>query len=343
LEVEIALIPAYWLTGQLARAAELGEQSLRHVDESGDVELRAFVRGEFGHVYVSSGAFDPALRLFDEALKIGGDDPGIGMDRVGLATQVWTRSRRGWAQVEMGRLAIGRADLDAGLRRARELGQWEVASWTRMFHVFADEYAGHDPATGLVHARESLEHAERAGSPFAQATAYYTLGRVHLAAGDPHAALEALEQAAALPLSADFEPARIAYVAEAQLGIGSAEAARSEVERAIQMARAIGARGWEARANLVRARVLRTLDGAAARDAIDASLDHAEALIAETGARAQTPFVIEERARLALVLGDVDGGVRLLEDARRAFEAMGAMGHEARLASEGARPSAQVE
>ena len=304
LDVEGALMPAYWLTGQLAKAAGIGEEAVRLADELGDVELRAFIRGDLGHIYVSSGRFDAALSLFDRALEIGGDDPDLGLERVGLSMQIWARSRRGWVQVEMGRLARGIADLEAGARRAREVGQWEIAGLTLMLLVFADEYAGSAPATGLRHGRESLEHAERAGSPFVQAFAYHALGRAHLAAGEPRAALEALEQGQALPLSGDFVPLHLAYMAEAQLGLGDGEAARATGEQAIQLAQAAGTRAWEARAHLTRARILRALDGAAARAVIEACLGRAETLVAETGARAQTPFVIEERGRLAMVLGD---------------------------------------
>jgi hypothetical protein len=123
-------------------------------------------------------------------------------------------------------------------------------------------------------------------------------------------------------------------MAEAQLGLGDGEAARATVERAIRSAETAGTRAWEARAHLARARVLRTLDGAAAGDAVEACLGRAETLVAETGACAQTPFVIEERARLAMVLGDTSGGVRLLQEARRAFDVTGAAGHATRLASE---------
>ncbi len=73
--------------------------------------------------------------------------------------------------------------------------------------------------------------------------------------------------------------------------------------------------------------MLRALDGLASQAAIEACLTRAEALIDETGARAQTPFVIEERGRLA-------GSAPLLREAQRIFEAMGAAGHAARLARE---------
>jgi tetratricopeptide (TPR) repeat protein len=320
LDAEASLLPAYWLTGQLAKAAEIGESARRLADELGDVALRADVRGDLGHAYISSGRLDDALRLFDEALEIGGDDPAL--ERAGFSTQVWVRSRRGWVRIEMGVLAPGVADLEVALRRARELRQWEIASWTLTFQAFADEYAG-NPANALRRARESLEHAERAGNLFAQATAYHALGCAHRAAGEPRAALDALDRAQALPLSKDLEPLKFARMAEAQLALGNGESARSAVERAIRLAQEAGTRAWEARAYLTRARIMRALEGAPACDAIEACLARAETLIAETGARAQTPFVIEERARLAMVLGDVLSSSRLLQEARHAFEAMG--------------------
>jgi hypothetical protein len=88
------------------------------------------------------------------------------------------------------------------------------------------------------------------------------------------------------------------------------------------------------RAHLAHARVLRALDGTTARATIEACLARAETLVVETGARAQTPFLIEERARLALDLDDARAGARLLREARQAFAEMGAAGHAARLAEE---------
>jgi class 3 adenylate cyclase len=333
LDIEAALVPAYWLTGQLAEAAEIGAEAVRLADEVGDVEFRATLRADLGHIYTSSGRLAEALRVADAVLDIGGDDPNLGVERFGIANQVWARSRRGWVRSEMGKLALAVTDFDVALRRARELSQWEVASWTVMLHAFADEYAG-NPADALRHARESLECAERSGSPFAQATAYYALGRAHLAAKDSRAAREALGQAKALPLSGDLEPNLLAQLAEAHLGAGDGEAARATVEQAIRLAQERGTRLWEARAHLAHARVLRALDGTKARAAIEACLTRAERLVAETGARAQLPFLIEERARLALDLGDAREGTRLLREAQHAFGENGAAGHAARLAGE---------
>src|SRR5205085_1172619 len=105
LDVEAGLMPAYWLTGDLVQAARIGEEAVRLADTVGDVMFRALVRADLGHIYISSGRLDDALRLIDEALDIGGDDPNLGLERVGLAYQVWARSRRGWARIETGKLA----------------------------------------------------------------------------------------------------------------------------------------------------------------------------------------------------------------------------------------------
>jgi class 3 adenylate cyclase/tetratricopeptide (TPR) repeat protein len=99
LDIEAALMPAYWLTGRLAEAAEVGKGAIQLADAVGDVMFRATVRGNLGHIYISMGRIDEALRSCEEALDIGGDDPKLGMERLGLAIQVWNRSRRGWAQI----------------------------------------------------------------------------------------------------------------------------------------------------------------------------------------------------------------------------------------------------
>ena len=91
-----------------------------------------------------------------------------------------------------------------------------------------------------------------------------------------------------------------------------------------------GARAWEIFARLARARVLRTLDGAAARSEIESSLDRADDLVVRTGARAFIGLIREERARLADVLGDEEG----LAAAKRKFTEASATGHAERLARE---------
>ncbi len=91
---------------------------------------------------------------------------------------------------------------------------------------------------------------------------------------------------------------------------------------------------FELRANLSRSRVLRALDGPDAQGEIESSLGRAEHLLGKSGARAFAPFIIEERARLAAVLGDEEGATALLRQARDLFGEVEATGHVERIALE---------
>jgi tetratricopeptide (TPR) repeat protein len=84
LDIEESLVPAYWLSGQLAKAAEICEEAIRLADAVDDMTLRSIVRGNLGHISVCSGRLDAALRLFEQALEIAGDDPQVGLERIGL-------------------------------------------------------------------------------------------------------------------------------------------------------------------------------------------------------------------------------------------------------------------
>ncbi len=124
----------------------------------------------------------------------------------------------------------------------------------------------------------------------------------------------------------------MADLAAANLATGDAARARTLIEEAQAFADRSGAHMRVARIPLVRAQILRESEGAAARDQIEATLTVADASIAETGACAWQPFVMEERARLARLIGDQEGAERHLREARHLFQGFGATGHARRLA-----------
>jgi hypothetical protein len=93
----------------------------------------------------------------------------------------------------------------------------------------------------------------------------------------------------------------------------------------------------EVHAQVARARVLLALDGAAARDEVETSLDRALALVQSTGARSYEPQIHVERARLARLLGDSAGRLAWLREAQRLFSELGATGHAERVAASSER------
>ena len=120
-------------------------------------------------------------------------------------------------------------------------------------------------------------------------------------------------------------------LAEAHLAAGDAASARTVANRCTAER---DTWVYELRAHLSRSRVLRALDGPEARVEIEASLARADLLLEWSGARAFAPFIVEERARLAAVLGDEAGAADLLRRARGLFADVEATGHVERLTAE---------
>ena len=123
-----------------------------------------------------------------------------------------------------------------------------------------------------------------------------------------------------------------ARLAEAHLAAGDLERARTEIDGTIATCTAGGYLLFEGRAHLAKARILLAEDATAARESIEASLSDAERLFRQTGAAGFSPFVLEERARLAQAQGDEERSRALLEKAREAFRSTAATGHLRRLA-----------
>jgi DNA-binding CsgD family transcriptional regulator len=176
-------------------------------------------------------------------------------------------------------------------------------------------------------AREGIEDSQAFGDELFRIQNSWVLGLAELAAGDPGAAHEVL---APLPDALDriglvetaFAPA-LALDAEALALLGRAPEADALATQLDQRGRALGRTA--ARAAAARCRML----AAAARGDFETALDHGRRALA-AHERVKEPF---ERARTLLLLGTVRrraGQKRLaretLEEARRAFEALGATG-----------------
>src|SRR6185295_2179428 len=134
----------------------------------------------------------------------------------------------------------------------------------------------------------------------------FAFASAHLAAGRIADAIEAARSA--LDLMGRVEKfqagASAALLAEALLQAGDPSAALIAAEEAIALCRRSERGNYEAAANGVIARARLRCDGAAARDAAEAALASAAALIERTGAKTLAPALCEWRAELAAALGD---------------------------------------
>jgi hypothetical protein len=191
------------------------------------------------------------------------------------------------------------------------------------------------PQQALARCREAALLAERSGDLFNRTITTLHLGWAQLMHGDAGGAVETLLRVDQLQRERGVASNHLnrgqSLLAEAHLAAGDAASARTVANRCT-----VELDAWvhELRAHLSRSRVLRALDGAGARAEIEASLARAELLLEWSGARAFAPFIVEERARLAAVLGDEEGARDLLNRARVLFGEVEATGHVDRLDAE---------
>jgi hypothetical protein len=173
--------------------------------------------------------------------------------------------------------------------------------------------------------------------PVLAALAHLAHGYAHLLAGRPADAIEPARASLRLHGLANKPNAgwSALLLAEALLQAGDLSAAQSAAEQAIALCRRSLRSHYEAEAHGILARALLRRDGAAAREAAEAALARAAALIERSGATTLAPALCEWRAELAAVLGDDAARERLLREAERLHREIGAPLRAERIAREG--------
>jgi class 3 adenylate cyclase/tetratricopeptide (TPR) repeat protein len=312
---------------QVLEAADLAE-------ESGDPALE-LVRSTAAFWRYLLGDLRGALADLEALVDYTRDDPRLGMEIWGFSPHAWARTLRAMMLPLMGRVQEARDERETALGLARELGDDETLGWSRSAYTYYAMVVGETEGV-LEQAHEGWEVAERLGSPFSQVSALVTLARAHNLRAEWEQAAAACERSLALAhvrRSGIFESLSLTLLAEARLGLGTVEAARSTAQEAIAIARHSGARISELMGQLTLARALLAAGGVTTADAAAAALERALALTAETGAVSMEPFIRVELGELARARGDEAARARELSEARQLFEAIGAPKRAAQLAA----------
>ena len=242
----------------------------------------------------------------------------------------------------LGRLDDARALQREAVKLVRTGDVGESLVWMRQKPATIGCMAGERDERGLEEIRraafEALELAEQIGSSYSRVLGHLFVGVSQTLQGDWDDAVRACETALRISkehqIGLDRETEILSHLAEARLGEGDLRAAQAAAEEGIRCARERGQLYFEALNHLARTRILRRARGAEARDEIERSLDRALELVEETNGRSIQPQLIEERARLAGLLGDAPACQRGLRDSHRHYTEMGATGHAQRLATE---------
>jgi class 3 adenylate cyclase/tetratricopeptide (TPR) repeat protein len=302
------------------------DQAIQLSDRTGDNGLRAWAR-TFYMTPFRAGRLEEMRVRSEEGLDLVAGDPELGSEYAGFSPLVALTGIRGAALCFQGRLGEGFEAIDRAMELAR---QHDQMLWLAVAHLLdvGPSFRAADLDRVMRDVRELAVLVEKQPTPVTQVSYQYALGLSHLAR-------EEWEEAARR-----FEPIQgisglfPAYLAEAYLGCGDRDRARTVAEQAVARNCASGALLSEIHALITLARVLRTIDAARELETIEASLSRAEGLVQETGARLRLPSLHEERARLAQALGRPSDAERELREAHRLYTEIGATGHADRLAEE---------
>jgi class 3 adenylate cyclase/tetratricopeptide (TPR) repeat protein len=313
--------------GEVAEYLAHALEAARLAEHTDDLSLRFVLRYSQVYPHFLVGNLRQALALCDQALEDIASHPDTD---TGLAfssrPDVFFPWFRAMVLFQLGRVADALLSLDRAAALARAHGATEILGWAHFSYALSAESAGNLEGA-LQHARQSLEIAEKIGSTFSRAAACVALGRVHNSRGEWDAALAAFEQALALirerRTSAEQEAGVLAGLADAHLGRGDRAQARRTAEHAVAVARQRGTRVQEISAQLALARVVLQASGIGEREAVEAALARAQALVEHTDARSLAPSLHLARAELARLGGDEAGHRHALETAERLAAAMG--------------------
>jgi class 3 adenylate cyclase len=244
----------------------------------------------------------------------------------------WTVARcaRARALAELGGMAEGALEASRAVEMAREEGDHEARVIVECASAEVAWLAGRMDDV-LAHARSCIELSQRVGGMTqALPRAYILIAAVLIERGELIEAVRTLEAMPSLPRTRGLA---LTQLAKAKLGMGDVEGARALAAEGLA-ALAAGQDVSSVEARCIFAQILLRTEGPVAREAIEIELAGADSIIEQTGARANAPSVLVERAALARALGDKAGHERLLREAQRLWLEMGATGWAERIGRE---------
>jgi class 3 adenylate cyclase/tetratricopeptide (TPR) repeat protein len=327
--------------GDVREFARLARQAIALAEESGDPALYVAV-APTAYALFCIGEYREAVAICDRAIELADGDPTLGAGIIFGCPYAWCHGTKGLLLATLGELEEARRLIEQGRKIAREQGDIETVGYSHNFSTWL-AYVQGEPEAALGHAQQGLDIAERIGSSFSRAWAWYWLGWAERMRGEWRRVTEALERSAAISregrTAVEGEALRLAVLGDSYLGLGDPERARALVEEGLAIAHARGHPFNETYASLALARVLLGSAGTAARAEIESALARALELERETGAKAFEPMVHVELAVLARQSGEEEGREQELREAHRLFTEIGASGHAERLAGELAMPA----
>jgi tetratricopeptide (TPR) repeat protein len=314
--------------GHLREAVAAARQAIRRLQD-GDLRMR-FTTG-LAALEAFAGNLDRAEQLLDAFVREVPDESLSGVADEGVAALpfrlVWLAQIHAWRARFLEAAPI--------VERVRVLLRATPSSGDALLigHLaWIGELRGELSDAAALAAR-GMKVAEEFGSRTHRCCALGALARAHALRGDWVDAVRVLEELIAFQnetgIGQEMQGSDLASLAQALLALGQPERARATATHGVAtvVERGFPLQELQNRLALARAEVALGNDAA-----VDPVLARCEALIAETGAWAYRPYLVEVRAERARQRGDAAGWRASLAEAHQLFAETGATGHAARIA-----------
>ena len=316
------------------------EAALRHAAEweqiarvLPDAERRACALWPTLQTLFIRGDFAPLRRNCEQQIAWTQEHPEFGLRDWGVSA--FANVLMQLAQLELfdGTIERARELAERSIDAARRVGDVEGEIWSTAPLADVGFFAGEPDV-----ARTAIERSARMSDPlgaFARAFGYGRLGRQLVLDGQAAEAVEAIEHALSgcNDGNRSLESELRQMLAHAWLAAGDPARARAIAEETLTSCLRIGARVVAIEAVVTLSAALRAEIGVASAERIEEVLATADRLIAETGARNLTAFVLVERAELAALRADPARRAACLRSAHEEFTRMGATGRARTIAA----------
>jgi adenylate cyclase len=323
--------------GDVRDCERLARRAVALAEETGDPSLYMIVGPVLAYAMYNLGRYRDAVAILERALELADGDVTAGAGVIVACPFATALIFEGGYLLFLGELDRGRDMIERGTSLAREQGDIESVGWGHLWMTTFAWLSG-ESETGVGHARQTLEIAERIGDSLSRALGWASLGLAEQLIGEWDNAREALERwqtiARERRTAAETEPLWLPRLGESHLALGDPDRARALIEAALEVARTRGQAGDEVLACISLARVLLAAGGPKANEETETTLGRALELARQTDAKSFIPMVHVELAQLALQTGDSDRRENELRQAHRLFAAIGATGHAERIAGQ---------
>jgi len=300
--VQLAVVThAYGTTvlwrGGVRDGLDLFLEAAQLTDQTSDADAQAAYWAAPPPVFPMVGPVSEGFRAVENVLTVCGGDEGVGATTLGFSPYGPLGVGRAELLALSGRVEDARVALNDGLATARRRTDIEWVAWLlsispRLARTREEFQASLD----LAH--EALGIADDSGNTSARVLALGSVGLSEVGLGRFPAAEDTLSRALAEARQCQvalFEEARILiHLAQARLGNGNHDGARTTIDEAVDVARRQGARIVECLALLTRARIFRATGGTA--EQVESDLASSLVLARDTGATAYQDQIEAERA-----------------------------------------------